>query len=1375
MSRNVRCTITLAALSACLVFGGGAAVAGLIVNADMESNSGSGSELEGWTKITSSYGAWEGVAHSGGWVMHAGAGYGAGGEFQDITTVAGAEYELTFWAVGFINGADIQQGKVQVGTPGSDDRDLELDNNAEYLDIVFDVPMHASPEDWTPFSFSFTPDGSTTRVTFENIYLGDGQSAINVDDVDVNLGGDPARTLTFDAVGQGNWGFTNPDPPHHSRWLEEGDPVGDIPDGATITVLDASNVHTVVVEADHAALSLTVDGGGVAIDNGQSLTVSGGASFAPGTSLAVGENATLLVGQSLNVGADIPLTLGANASLQVAGHSAIDSLATLGDATIDTGRDMTIATFGDGGLGGAARVLNKRGEGILALNNLSGSAVVAEVTTFRVEAGTLRSIGSNPLGGATAVELAGGTLSVGNELLANGDMERNSGNGSNLDGWTKIINSHGAWDGIAHSGAWVMHSGTGHEAGGEFQDIPTTVGQAYELSFWAAGFIDGADVQQGKVQVGTPGIDPADLELENNAEYVDATFDVPLHTGPDDWREFTYTFTSTTTTTRVTFENVFLGEGQSAINVDDAVVAVPGDDGSLDMAATAVTVSADSALHVDSPSATWGELAMQGGVLTTSGASGGISFAQTTIAPDAVGAGFDTQTRTNPGTIDANAGTIIKTGPADLILDQPGGNLDGATFDVQEGRLASYHGPNPLGSATLQLSGGEVLLSAKDGGGASVDYDNAVVVETAGNLTAGMGDAGAAGPVRVNLGSTPDRGITLREGANLTLGSTDQYALHIVGTVAGGGGISLDEGNVTLEQPAQVGSMRVAGGALTLGGGATADELFVTGGALSALGNLSVGTMEVTGGTLALDGNQVAISERLKLDDTTYRITEGDSFVATGDDLFGEMDVALAGGVLTVSVPGAAGGEMILNGDMELNGGSGGDIDDWTKITNSFGAWDGVAHSGSYVMHAGASYGAGGEFQDINTVVGQEYELTFWAVGFINGADLQQGTVQVGTPGDDDTVLELDNNAEYVDALIEVPMHATPEDWRQFTHTFTPTATTTRVTFENISLGDGQSAINVDDVSVHLALPAALDLPNTNFAATADSTLDLITLEDAVLGDLRVAPGVTLEIASAAANFEDVVAGDLATVQGALIVRGSLVPTDGGIGTLAVDGLLEMEDSAQYVCELTAEANDMLRATEDIYPGGALVLRAIDSLPPAGQPASQPWGDSTRTVTVMATLGAESAIIGEFASLPAAGEHLGRGAYLTSIDVSPANFDASLEADLGLFQAASGDTDGDRDVDNADLQLILGANSFNNGSGFDWTEGDFDGDTDVDNADLQLVLATGLFGTGGYAAAAPGMLEHGAVVVPEPSTLLLLASGAIGFVLLTIRKWPVAA
>ena len=80
-----------------------------------------------------------------------------------------------------------------------------------------------------------------------------------------------------------------------------------------------------------------------------------------------------------------------------------------------------------------------------------------------------------------------------------------------------------------------------------------------------------------------------------------------------------------------------------------------------------------------------------------------------------------------------------------------------------------------------------------------------------------------------------------------------------------------------------------------------------------------------------------------------------------------------------------------------------------------------------------------------------------------------------------------------------------------------------------------------------------------------------------------------------------------------------------------------------------------------------------------------------------------------------------------------------------------------------DLQLILGAGSFNSGEGFDWPQGDFNGDTRVNNTDLQLILSTGLFGQGTYAA------SSGAIAAPEPGSLLLLCCGLFG---LLLRRRP---
>ena len=100
-------------------------------------------------------------------------------------------------------------------------------------------------------------------------------------------------------------------------------------------------------------------------------------------------------------------------------------------------------------------------------------------------------------------------------------------------------------------------------------------------------------------------------------------------------------------------------------------------------------------------------------------------------------------------------------------------------------------------------------------------------------------------------------------------------------------------------------------------------------------------------------------------------------------------------------------------------------------------------------------------------------------------------------------------------------------------------------------------------------------------------------------------------------------------------------------------------------------------------------------------------------------------------------------------------FTYTLDGEGGLFigtivGSVPGDVDLDGDVDAFDIQQILGAHSFMQGTGWTWADGDCDGDGDVDADDIQLILATGLYGQGPYGGASvPG----DGPAVPEPATL----------------------
>ena len=112
------------------------------------------------------------------------------------------------------------------------------------------------------------------------------------------------------------------------------------------------------------------------------------------------------------------------------------------------------------------------------------------------------------------------------------------------------------------------------------------------------------------------------------------------------------------------------------------------------------------------------------------------------------------------------------------------------------------------------------------------------------------------------------------------------------------------------------------------------------------------------------------------------------------------------------------------------------------------------------------------------------------------------------------------------------------------------------------------------------------------------------------------------------------------------------------------------------------------------------------------------------------------------------GTHVGHGSFVRTDMANPVTA-SSTQLVGNFFQAADGDTDGDKKVDNFDLANILISNSFGAGPGnWDWTQGDFDGDHDVDNFDIVFILNTNLFGTGFYAANAavePGVPNDGVV------------------------------
>ncbi len=131
-------------------------------------------------------------------------------------------------------------------------------------------------------------------------------------------------------------------------------------------------------------------------------------------------------------------------------------------------------------------------------------------------------------------------------------------------------------------------------------------------------------------------------------------------------------------------------------------------------------------------------------------------------------------------------------------------------------------------------------------------------------------------------------------------------------------------------------------------------------------------------------------------------------------------------------------------------------------------------------------------------------------------------------------------------------------------------------------------------------------------------------------------------------------------------------------------------------------------------------------------------------------------ITGTFATAPLPhdlDDHLGHGVFLTDIFSGTDGHSEAVKYDddivhLDLFQAAPGDTDGNRKVEGADVLRFLGAGKFDDPDFAEWWEGDFDGNHRFSNDDILLMQAESLFGDGTYWTGADAGADQGGESAP---------------------------
>lgn len=162
---------------------------------------------------------------------------------------------------------------------------------------------------------------------------------------------------------------------------------------------------------------------------------------------------------------------------------------------------------------------------------------------------------------------------------------------------------------------------------------------------------------------------------------------------------------------------------------------------------------------------------------------------------------------------------------------------------------------------------------------------------------------------------------------------------------------------------------------------------------------------------------------------------------------------------------------LVTNGDFEADGENWGVVPaGWTADFNVFGqVWQ--PYTGVAGMHPGAGGLVGGAYQDLTTVLGQDYDVSLWVHNFgYTAGPGGQVKILVGSAGSDTYTFDsgTDVSTLYSTTGLVDQSFLTNEDgsWSQVSFQFTAIDTTTRFGIYSDPLAP--MSIDVDDVSVTL-------------------------------------------------------------------------------------------------------------------------------------------------------------------------------------------------------------------------------------------------------------------------------------------------------------------
>ena len=353
--------------------------------------------------------------------------------------------------------------------------------------------------------------------------------------------------------------------------------------------------------------------------------------------------------------------------------------------------------------------------------------------------------------------------------------------------------------------------------------------------------------------------------------------------------------------------------------------------------------------------------------------------------------------------------------------------------------------------------------------------------------------------------------------------------------------------------------------------------------------------------------------------------------------------------------------------------------------------------------------------------------------------------------------------------------------------------------FSAISM-DGDSQVQYDEFRLGTSFAEVTPQPNrgplelalTNFTVTEDAVFNMQTDQDGLLGNVTLAAGKTLTLSGQSANINDLNLGDGSTFDGGLVVRGT-IGNDGQAGTSTIFGLLEMDEEtpAALHVEIAGDQHDNVQLDGSFnVPSGAFIAGSLSAagLSPRTSGGSAVWGDAVLTVMEVIDAESETGILGEFGelegttiptsygvvgTLPNEGDYLGAGMWFGNATDDPVGengvYYTPMTVGIGVFQAAPGDTDGNRKVEGQDILNILQAGLFGDGvtPEANWGNGDFNSDSKISGEDILALLGTGLFGDGTYPDSAAGAAGADVKLVVTGDGLVIDTGGATvtGFVL----------